>query len=153
GMEALLRWNHPERGLMLPEQFLRVAEERGFIVLIGYWVLREACCQAREFQEKGFPDFRVAVNLSARQFRDDSLIENVAAALRESGLSPSCLELEITESVAMEHVELTVAGLSSLRNTGVRIAIDDFGTVPSSLGYLKQLPIDALEVDQHFVED
>ncbi len=153
GMEALLRWNHPQRGIMLPEQFIRVAEERGYIILIGDWVLREACRQAAQFRDRGFPDFRVAVNLSARQFRDHSLIENVAAALRQSGLAPRSLELEITESVAMENVELTFAVLSALRQTGVRIAIDDFGTGHSSLGYLKRFPIDALKIDKHFVED
>ncbi|MEK6375025.1 MAG: EAL domain-containing protein [Acidobacteriota bacterium] len=153
GMEALLRWNHPERGLLLPEEFIRVAEERGFIILIGDWVLREACWQARLFRDKGFPDFRVAVNLSARQFKDHSLVENVATALREAGLEPRCLELEITESVAMENVELTFAVLTALRSTGVRIAIDDFGTGHSSLGYLKRFPIDALKIDRHFVED
>src|SRR5207244_10500626 len=153
GMEALLRWNHPERGLLLPEQFIHVAEERGLIVPIGDWVLREACGQARQFRDKGFPDFRVAVNLSARQFRDRSLVENVAATLRESGLEPRCLELEITESVAMDNVEMTFAVLSALRKTGVRIAIDDFGTGHSSLGYLKRFPIDALKIDRTFVED
>jgi len=153
GMEALLRWNHPERGLLLPEEFIAVAEERGFIILIGDWVLREACWQARLFRDKGFPDFRVAVNLSARQFRDHSLVENIAAALHQSGLEPRCLELEITESVAMENVELSFAVLTALRSTGVRIAIDDFGTGHSSLGYLKRFPIDALKIDRHFVED
>jgi diguanylate cyclase (GGDEF)-like protein len=153
GMEALLRWNHPERGLLLPEEFIGVAEERGFIIVIGDWVLREACWQARQFRDKGFPDFRVAVNLSAKQFRDDTLIEAVAAALRESGLDASALELEITESVAMQDVELTSAILATLRSTGVRIAIDDFGTGHSSLGYLKRFPIDALKIDRHFVED
>ena len=153
GMEALLRWQHPKRGLLLPEQFIRLAEERGYIVVIGEWVLREACVQAARFRDKGFPDFRVAVNLSARQFRDRSLIDKVAAALRESGLEPRGLELEITESVAMDNVELTFAVLSALRKTGVRIAIDDFGTGHSSLGYLKRFPIDALKIDRHFVED
>jgi diguanylate cyclase (GGDEF)-like protein len=153
GMEALLRWNHPERGLLLPEQFMSVAEERGLIIVIGEWVLREACWQAKQFREKGFPEFRVAVNLSARQFRDDSLIGNVAAALAESGLEASALELEITESVAMENIELTSAILAALRSTGVGIAIDDFGTGHSSLGYLKRFPIDALKIDRHFVED
>ena len=153
GMEALLRWNHPERGLLLPEEFMSVAEERGFIVVIGDWVLREACWQAKQFRDKGFPDFRVAVNLSARQLRDDSLVENIAAALRDSGLAPNALELEITESVAMEDVDLTLAVLTALRGTGVRIAIDDFGTGHSSLGYLKRFPIDALKIDRHFVED
>jgi diguanylate cyclase (GGDEF)-like protein/PAS domain S-box-containing protein len=153
GMEALLRWNHPQRGVLLPEQFIRLAEERGYIVAIGEWVLREACMQAARFCARGFPDFRVAVNLSARQLRDHSLVESVAAALRASGLKPQCLELEITESVAIENVELTLAVLADLRALGVRIAIDDFGTGHSSLGYLKRFPIDTLKIDKHFVED
>jgi len=153
GMEALLRWNHPQRGILLPEQFIRVTEERGYIVAIGEWVLREACAQAARFCARGLPDFRVAVNLSARQLRDHSLVDSVAAALRASGLAPHCLELEITESVAIENVELTLGVLGELRKTGVRIAIDDFGTGHSSLGYLKRFPIDTLKIDKHFVED
>src|SRR5437764_4991208 len=152
GMEALLRWNHPARGILLPEHFIRMAEERGYIVSIGEWVLREACAQAARFCAR-FPDFRVAVNLSARQLRDHSLVDSVAAALRVSGLAPRCLELEITESVAIENVELTLSVLAELRKTGVRIAIDDFGTGHSSLGYLKRFPIDTLKIDKHFVED
>jgi EAL domain-containing protein (putative c-di-GMP-specific phosphodiesterase class I) len=153
GMEALLRWNHPSRGILLPEHFIRVAEERGYIVTIGEWVLREACMQAARFCARGFPEFRVAVNLSARQLRDHSLVDSVAAALRASGLAPHCLELEITESVAIENVELTLSVLAELRALGVRIAIDDFGTGHSSLGYLKRFPIDTLKIDKHFVED
>jgi len=153
GMEALLRWNHPERGLLLPEQFIRLAEERGTIVPIGEWVLREACVQAARIRAKGLPDFRVAVNLSARQLRDRSLIATVAAALDAAGLPPHCLELEITESVAIENVEQTFGLLAELRASGVRIAIDDFGTGHSSLGYLKRFPIDTLKIDRHFVED
>src|SRR5262249_50157479 len=153
GMEALLRWNHPQRGLLLPEHFIHVAEERGYIVQIGEWVLREACAQAALFCRKGFPDFRVAVNLSARQLRDHSLIDSVAGALRLSGLQPKNLELEITESVAIENAELTFTVLAALRKTGVRIAIDDFGTGHPSLGYLKKFPIDAVKNDRHFVED
>jgi diguanylate cyclase (GGDEF)-like protein/PAS domain S-box-containing protein len=152
GMEALLRWNHPARGLLLPEHFIRVAEERGYIVTMGEWVLREACAQAARFCVR-FPDFRVAVNLSARQLRDHSLVDSVAAALRASGLEARCLELEITESVAIENVELTLGVLAELRRLGVRIAIDDFGTGHSSLGYLKRFPIDTLKIDKHFVED
>jgi diguanylate cyclase (GGDEF)-like protein/PAS domain S-box-containing protein len=153
GMEALLRWNHPSRGILLPEQFIRVAEDRGYIVGIGEWVLREACMQAAQFCGRGFPDFRVAVNLSARQLRERSLVDRVAEALRLSGLASHCLELEITESVAIENVELTFAVLAELRALGVRIAIDDFGTGHSSLGYLKRFPIDTLKIDRHFVED
>jgi len=153
GMEALLRWKHPERGLMLPGSFLSVAEDRGFMTVIGDWVLRTACVQAKAFREMGFPDFRVAVNLSARQFREQSLIEGVDTALRLSGLDPHALELEITESVAMQNVDLTFKQLTELRKSGITIAIDDFGIGHSSLSYLKKFPIDALKIDRNFVED
>jgi diguanylate cyclase (GGDEF)-like protein/PAS domain S-box-containing protein len=152
GMEALLRWNHPSRGVLAPASFMTAAEERGYIVLIGDWVLRTACRQAMEFHSFG-NDFRVAVNLSARQFHDDSLVESVRLALRDSGLDPHCLELEITESIAMQDLELTLRVLAALHDSGVSIAIDDFGTGHSSLSYLKRFPIDALKIDKHFVED
>ena len=153
GMEALLRWRHPERGLMSPGSFLSVAEERGFIVLIGDWVLRTALQQARAFRDLGFPDFRVAVNLSARQFRELSLVENIESAIKQARIEPECLELEITESVAMENVDLTFKVLERLRRTGISIAIDDFGMGHSSLSYLKRFPIDCLKIDRNFVED
>lgn len=153
GMEALLRWRHPERGLMTPDSFLSVAEERGFIVLIGDWVLRTALRQARTFHDMGFPDFRVAVNLSARQFRELALVDGIEAAIADSRLDAKSLELEITESVAMENVDLTFKVLERLRRTGISIAIDDFGMGHSSLSYLKRFPIDALKIDRNFVED
>ncbi len=153
GMEALLRWRHPERGLMLPGSFLSVAEERGFIVMIGDWVLRTALKQGRVFHDMGFPDFRVAVNLSARQFRELSLVDGIESAIKESGLDPKALELEITESVAMENIDMTFKVLEQLRRTGISIAIDDFGMGHSSLSYLKRFPIDALKIDRNFVED
>jgi diguanylate cyclase (GGDEF)-like protein/PAS domain S-box-containing protein len=153
GMEALLRWRHPERGLMSPGSFLSVAEERGFIVLIGDWVLRTALQQAKIFTDLGFPDFRVAVNLSARQFRELSLVDGIENAVKESRVDPRLLELEITESVAMENVELTFKVLERLRRLGISIAIDDFGMGHSSLSYLKRFPIDALKIDRNFVED
>ena len=153
GMEALLRWRHPERGIVGPGSFISVAEERGFIVPIGEWALRTACAQARLFRDSGFPSFRVAVNLSARQFREKSLVSDIESALRDSQLDPHCLELEITETVAMENVDLTVKQLSTLRRTGISIAIDDFGMGHSSLSYLKRFPIDALKIDRNFVSD
>ncbi|HYO77640.1 MAG TPA: EAL domain-containing protein, partial [Thermoanaerobaculia bacterium] len=128
GMEALLRWNHPERGVITPEHFIGVAEERGLILPIGEWVIREACHAARRFHDNGLPRFRVAVNLSARQFRDPSLFSTVESALADSGIDPRTLELEITETVAMEDVELTMSTLAEFRRRGVTIAIDDFGT-------------------------
>ena len=153
GMEALLRWRHPERGLVPPSEFIAVAEDRGFIVVIGDWVLRTACRDARRFRDRGFPGFRVAVNISARQFHDEALISLVESALKESGLDARCLEVEITESIAMQNVELTLAVLKKLREIGVSIAIDDFGTGHSSLNYLKRFPIDALKIDKSFVDD
>ncbi|HKR63917.1 MAG TPA: EAL domain-containing protein [Thermoanaerobaculia bacterium] len=153
GMEALLRWNHPERGVVLPEHFIGVAEERGLILPIGEWVIREACREARRFQDRGHPFFRVAVNLSARQFRDPSLLSIVRSAIEEAGIDPHTLELEITESVAMDDVDLTMSTLAQFRQSGVTIAIDDFGTGHSSLSYLKRFPIDALKIDKSFVAD
>jgi diguanylate cyclase (GGDEF)-like protein/PAS domain S-box-containing protein len=153
GMEALLRWNHPERGVIAPEHFIGLAEDRGLILPIGDWVIREASRAARRFHDHGFPRFRVAVNLSARQFRDPSLLATVESALKESGIDPRTLELEITETVAMEDVELTMSALAEFRKRGVTIAIDDFGTGHSSLSYLKRFPIDALKIDKGFVLD
>ncbi|HEX8251839.1 MAG TPA: EAL domain-containing protein [Thermoanaerobaculia bacterium] len=153
GMEALLRWNHPERGVITPEHFIGVAEERGLILPIGEWVIREACYAARRFHDNGMPRFRVAVNLSARQFRDPSLLSTVESVLADSGIDPRTLELEITETVAMEDVELTMSTLAEFRKRGVTIAIDDFGTGHSSLSYLKRFPIDALKIDKGFVLD
>ena len=153
GMEALLRWRHPERGIVGPGAFISVAEERGFIVPIGEWVLNTACAQASRFRDAGYPTFRVAVNLSPRQFRGKELVSHVQTALERSGLDPRCLELEITESVAMENVDLTLKQLATLRETGITIAIDDFGMGHSSLSYLKKFPIDALKIDRNFVEE
>jgi diguanylate cyclase (GGDEF)-like protein/PAS domain S-box-containing protein len=153
GMEALLRWRHPQRGVMLPASFLSLAEERGFIVLIGDWALRTACVDARRICEAGHPDFRLAVNISPRQFREESLVATIETALRDSGLPPGNLEIEITESAAMENVALTLALLTRLREIGVSVAIDDFGTGHSSLNYLKRFPIDTLKIDRSFVED
>ncbi len=153
GMEALLRWRHPDRGVITPSDFMTVAEDRGYIVVIGDWVLRKACEQARRLRERGHEHVRVAVNLSARQFREISLVSRVQAALEQAELDPHQLELEITESVAVENIELTFAVLSELRGAGISIAIDDFGTGHSALSYLKQFPIDTLKIDRSFVED
>jgi diguanylate cyclase (GGDEF)-like protein/PAS domain S-box-containing protein len=153
GMEALLRWNDPERGMIGPADFIGVAEERGMITLIGDWVLREACREVKRFHERGLRDFRVAVNISARQFRDRALLWTIEAALGDSGIDPRCLELEITESAAMEDVNATIAMVNDLRASGVTVAIDDFGTGHSSLAYLKQFKVDALKIDKSFVAD
>jgi diguanylate cyclase (GGDEF)-like protein len=153
GMEALLRWRHPERGVLSPNEFMNVAEDRGYIVVIGDWVLRTACGQAAMLREHGHEGVRVSVNLSARQFREISLATRIEAAIREAKLDPHMLELEITESVAVENVELTLAILTQLRSIGITIAIDDFGTGHSALNYLKRFPIDTLKIDRSFVAD
>ena len=153
GMEALLRWNHPERGLVGPTEFIGLAEERGMILTIGEWVLREACREAKRFHDRGLTSLRVSVNISARQFRDAALVWTVESALSEAGLDPRALELEITETVAMQDVEQTMSTLAELRKSGITIAIDDFGTGHSALSYLKRFPIDALKIDKSFISD
>jgi diguanylate cyclase (GGDEF)-like protein/PAS domain S-box-containing protein len=153
GMEALVRWQHPERGLVFPAEFIPVAEETGLIVPLGEWVLRSACAQNKAWQAAGFPPMRVAVNLSARQFQQRDLIEVVDEVLKETGLEARWLQLEITEGVAMQDVESNIAVLRELRQMGVQIAIDDFGTGHSSLSYLSRLPIDVVKIDQSFIQD
>ncbi|HEY3378959.1 MAG TPA: EAL domain-containing protein [Armatimonadota bacterium] len=152
-LEALIRWQHPERGLTPPADFIALAEETGLIVPIGDWVLRTACAQQRAWLDAGLPPTRVAVNLSARQFQRTDLVATIDDALRHSGLAPHYLELEITESVAMEHGEQSLAMLRDLHALGVHLSIDDFGTGFSSLGYLKKFPVHALKIDQSFVRD
>ena len=153
GMEALVRWEHPERGLMQPSEFLVLAEETGLIEPIGQWVLREACRQVKEWQERSHhdPPLAMSVNLSAKQFRRPGLAEEVDAVLRECSLDPSYLTLEITEETAMEDAQAAIGTLRRLKAMGVRIEVDDFGTGYSSLSYLKRFPVDYLKVDQAFV--
>jgi diguanylate cyclase (GGDEF)-like protein/PAS domain S-box-containing protein len=151
GMEALVRWNHPTRGLMMPETFIPLAEETGLIRNLGELVLKEACRQTVAWQRSGLAINRIAVNLSAKQLQVPNLLETVAAALRESGLSPDCLELEITESATVGTSPEVLQLLLSLKELGVYLAIDDFGTGYSSLSYLKRLPMDTLKVDRNFV--
>lgn len=153
GVEALLRWQHPELGLLLPAHFISVAEISGLIVPIGDWVLRTACRQARLWQKQTGIDLVVSVNLSARQFQQPDLVSCVKAALEESGLPPRSLELEITESSAMQSAENTIHTLREIKKLGARIAMDDFGTGYSSLSYLKRFPIDTLKLDQSFVRE
>lgn len=153
GIEALLRWNHPRRGLISPREFIPLAEETGLIVSIGEWVLATACARTREWQEHSSPKLDIAVNLSARQFADPTLLSKLTNIIRHSGLNPSSLELEITESLVMSHGESAVAVLQQLKSLGVRIAIDDFGTGYSSLAYLKRFPIDTIKVDRCFIRD
>jgi EAL domain-containing protein (putative c-di-GMP-specific phosphodiesterase class I) len=153
GAEALIRWNHPDLGLVHPAQFIPLAEETGLIVPIGAWVLREACRQNRAWQEAGMPLIGVAVNLSAHQFRDEGLRQTIAEALGTSGLPPAYLELEITESMIMQNAERAIEILQRFRDMGTLVSIDDFGTGYSSLGYLKSFPIDSLKIDRSFVRD
>ena len=153
GMEALVRWKHPERGLVSPAQFIPLAEETGLIVQIDEWVLRTACEQNKRWQEQGYRPLRVAVNLSTQQFQQANLVERVAQVLKETGLDPQYLELEITESIAMYNVERVIITLQELAKLGLEIAIDDFGTGYSSLVYLKNFPIHRLKIDQSFVRD
>ncbi len=153
GVEALLRWNHPDLGVVAPNQFIPLAEETGLIVPIGRWVLRTACAQSAAWRSDGLPGVRIAVNLSARQFSDDALIADIGDAMAEAGLPPEGLELEITESMVMQNPERAVSTLSRLRDLGISVSIDDFGTGYSSLGYLKRFPIDNVKIDRSFIKD
>ncbi len=163
GLEALLRWAHPVRGIIPPDQFIPLAEETGLIIPIGEWVLRTACLQIKAWQGEGVPPLPVAVNLSARQFRHRSasgeatgihdLVETIERVLEETGVDPSCLELEITESILMQNLSTAAMTLQALSAKGMRIFIDDFGTGYSSLSYLKRLPIDTIKIDKSFVGD
>jgi diguanylate cyclase (GGDEF)-like protein len=153
GMEALLRWQHPERGLLPPGEFIALAEETGLIVPIGEWVMRTGCAQNKAWRDRGLGEMTVAVNISARQFHRQDLPALVARALAQTGLSPDGLELEITESVSMQDVERTTTVLTELKTMGVKLSVDDFGTGFSSLNYLKRFPIDKLKIDQSFVRN
>ena len=153
GVEALIRWNSVDRGIVSPEAFISLAEETGLIVPIGEWVLRRACTQNVAWQKQGYMPWRIAVNISARQFQEPHFIELVAQILQETEMEPQWLEIEITESIAMEKGESSVNMLRSIKELGVRISIDDFGTGFSSLNYLSQLPVDTLKIDQSFVRD
>jgi diguanylate cyclase (GGDEF)-like protein len=153
GLEALVRWKHPKLGLLHPTKFIPVAESSGLIVPIGAWVLRESCLQGRKWQlEKGL-NLVMSVNLSARQFQHPGLLEEITNALADTGFDPHYLEIEITESIAVQNVEHTASILRELKTKGIRVAIDDFGTGYSSLSYLKQFPIDTIKLDRSFVRD
>src|SRR5271163_445298 len=151
GAEALLRWKHPTRGPVPPAQFIPVAEDCGLILPIGNWVLREACKQAKDWLDAGLPLGTMAVNISAMEFRTEDFLSGIFQILKDTGLDPNCLELELTESVLMKHAESTQSILKALRAKGVQLAVDDFGTGYSSLSYLRKFPIDALKIDQSFV--
>jgi len=151
--EALVRWQHPERGLIMPSDFIPIAEETGLIVPLGEWVLEEVCRQAREWSDTGLltPDVTISLNLSGRQFRQPDLVRRVADALSAAGVDPSRLTLEITESVVMGDAEAAVRLLHTLHEMKLRLYIDDFGTGYSSLSYLERFPVDTLKIDRMFV--
>ncbi|HUO44370.1 MAG TPA: EAL domain-containing protein [Burkholderiales bacterium] len=153
GMEALLRWKHPDLGMVSPVQFIPVAEETGLIVPIGAWVLKAACQQNVAWQKMGLPRLTMAVNLSARQFNDANLLRNIQNTLKETGMEPTLLELEITESMLMHDVERTLQVLTDIKKMGILLAIDDFGTGYSSLSNLKQFPVDTIKIDRSFIRD
>jgi EAL domain-containing protein (putative c-di-GMP-specific phosphodiesterase class I) len=153
GLEALLRWQHPELGLVPPDKFIRIAENSGLIVPIGEWVLRTACSQARKWQDEGLLAVPVAVNVSAVQFRQEGFGELIRRVLRETGLAPQYLELELTESLLLSNADVTFSVLQELKAMGLTLAIDDFGTGYSSLSYLKQFPVSKLKIDRSFVRE
>ena len=153
GVEALVRWRHPDWGMVSPAQFIPLAEETGLIVQIGEWVLKTACEQSRTWRDQGIPAMRVAVNLSARQFGQKTLLTDIAKTIAQTGLTPECLELEITESLVMHNPEHAADTLHKLKAMGISLSIDDFGTGYSSLAYLKRFPIDCVKVDRSFIKD
>jgi diguanylate cyclase (GGDEF)-like protein len=153
GVEALLRWHHPIDGVLSPVYFIPAAEECGAIISIGRWVLHEACRQAQAWSAAGLPFNIIAVNISAREFDDSDFLNNVCGVLRETGLEPNHLELEITETALMKNMQASTSILHSLRSMGIKISIDDFGTGYSSLSYLKRIPFDTMKIDQSFVND
>jgi diguanylate cyclase (GGDEF)-like protein len=153
GVEALLRWMHPDLGLILPVHFLSIAEDCGLILPIGQWVLRETCRQVREWMGSGLRVVPAAVNVSSLEFRSEAFLEGLRAILNDTCLDPCYLDLELTETVLMQHVESTVSVLSALKSIGVRLAVDDFGTGYSSLSYLKRFPVDSVKIDQSFLRD
>jgi diguanylate cyclase (GGDEF)-like protein len=152
GVEALLRWAHPEWGLVTPDRFISIAEECGLIVPIGRWVLREVCSQAVRWRAAGIAAVSIAVNVSALEFRHRDFFDHLLKVFEETGVDPSCLQLELTESVLMRDVATSASLLAKLKAMGVQIAVDDFGTGYSSLSYLNQFPIDVLKIDQSFVK-
>jgi diguanylate cyclase (GGDEF)-like protein len=153
GVEALLRWQHPERGVLHPNIFLPVAEDTGLMIPIGEWVLKTACAQAKIWQEHGHPQLRVAVNLSRRQLQHHTLVHTVSQVLRTTGLEPQCLELEVPEQLLVQDPEATIATLVALHKLGVRLALDDFGADRSVLGCLKRLPLSSVKIDHSFIRN
>jgi diguanylate cyclase (GGDEF)-like protein len=152
GFEALIRWNHPTKGLVAPDEFIYLAEETGLIVPIGKWVLLTACKQLKQWSGEGYEDINMAVNLSARQFKDKDFVKLVFDAIEETGIDPKHLELEITETIALDDLEYTIATIKELRKIGVNFSLDDFGTGYSSMNYLKRLPVNNLKIDKSFLD-
>jgi len=153
GMEALLRWHHPEMGMILPNDFIRITEETGIIVPLGLWVLQTACVQTKRWYDAGFTDLFVAVNVSARQLQEPDFVQMVLETVEFSGLPPNLLRLEVTESSVIRNPEVCIAKMKALRGKGISFSIDDFGTGYSSLSYLKRFPIDTLKIDRSFITD
>jgi EAL domain-containing protein (putative c-di-GMP-specific phosphodiesterase class I) len=152
-MEALVRWRHPEMGVVSPGRFIPVCEEIGLILPLGDWVLRQACGQSRDWSGSGRAPVRMAINLSSAQFKFNDLLRSVSGLIECTGIDPACLELELTESMIMQDAETTIATMQRLKNLGLRLAIDDFGTGYSSLSYLSSFPIDRIKIAQRFVRN
>nr|WP_225941920.1 EAL domain-containing protein [Sporosarcina limicola] len=152
GMEALVRWQHPELGLISPERFIPLAEDNGFIIQLGEWVMRRSCAQNKKWQQQGLPFLRVSVNVSVKQLMEPDFVTKVETILMETGLESCWLEIEVTESTFVD-VDDATSILEEIRSLGIRISIDDFGTGYSSFSYLKQLPVDTLKIDRSFIED
>ena len=153
GFEALVRWNHPEKGIITADKFIPLAEDTGMISSIGSWVLFEACRQLKEWQNMGYKNLTIAVNLSARQFRDSNLVETVEAAVKEAQIHPEDLELEITESIALDDITYSIDTIQRLKEIGIKISLDDFGTGYSSMNYLKYLPVSNIKIDKSFMDN
>ncbi len=153
GAEALVRWQHPDLGLVFPTEFIGLAEETGLIVPIGEWVIRKVCAQNKRWQDAGFEKVCVSVNLSARQFQQRNLVATISRIIQETGLDPQLLGMEITESIAMKNADFTISALNELKKMGVHLSLDDFGTGYSSLSYLKRFPLETLKIDRSFVRD
>jgi EAL domain-containing protein (putative c-di-GMP-specific phosphodiesterase class I) len=153
GLEALVRWQHPQRGLLMPDQFIRIAENCGLITSLGEWVLKAACNQLRQWRGKGLSVVPVAVNVSATQFRQNGFLELIKQVLEDTGLTPEFLELELTESVLLSNADVMFEVLLGLKDMGLNLVIDDFGTGYSSLSYLRQFPVSKLKIDHSFIRD
>lgn len=153
GIEALVRWQHPHLGMISPGKFIPIAEEAGLIVPLGEWVLKTACSQIKKWHDAGFSTLRLAVNISAYQFKQQNFVDMITRVLKETSLGPHSLEIELTEGVIMQINEQIITTLYKLKAVGIQFTIDDFGTGYSSLGYLKRFPVDALKIDQSFIQD